>query len=532
MIKHLGDFLRRNADVAPANEAVADGRGSISNAELVDLVERFAAGLLQSGTQTGDRVAVFLDKQREVVVAILGCLLARCAFVPVNPVLKSRQVHHILSDSGARLLVTSRARWNSLDAPPPTLETVILVDRNAPVDAPRERDWCAWLDCDPNVGRTAGDKALETDLAAIFYTSGSTGRPKGVAVTNRNLVVGATSVAQYLENSPQDTILACLPLSFDAGFSQISTALASGAKVVLHNYLLAKDVPRACAAHGVTGLTAVPPLWFQLLQTQWPDHARAHLRYFANTGGHMPKPTLSRLRELFPKATPYLMYGLTEAFRSTYLPPSEVDRRPDSIGKAIPNAEIRVVRPDGSSCEPHEVGELVHRGPLVACGYWNDPKRTAERFRSAPDLQPGSGITEVAVWSGDMVRTDEDGFLYFVGRRDDMIKTMGYRVSPTEIEEIALGDPSVSEAAAFGVPHPTMGQAVFLVVVGDEHSQPDCQAITSAIRHKLPSYMAPACVFALDSLPHSPNGKIDRRRLSEDYRDSFTRTADTDASGT
>ena len=226
-------------------------------------------------------------------------------------------------------------------------------------------------------------------MAAILYTSGSTGLPKGVVLSHRNLIAGAESVSHYLGNTADDVILSALPLSFDAGFSQLTTAFSVGAHVVLLNYLLPADVVRLCSRHRVTGLTCVPPLWVQIADQDWPTEAAENLRYFANTGGRMPKAALDRLRSLFRRAKPFLMYGLTEAFRSTYLDPAEVDRRPDSIGKAIPNAEVLVVRPDGSLCGPGEQGELVHRGALVAMGYWNDPEQTAERFRPAPAREPG-----------------------------------------------------------------------------------------------------------------------------------------------
>ena len=296
-------------------------------------------------------------------------------------------------------------------------------------------------------------------MAAILYTSGSTGRPKGVVLSHRNLLVGAESVSTYLGNRPDDVILAALPLSFDAGLSQLTTAFASGAHVVLVNYLLPRDVVRLCATHQVTGLTCVPPLWIQLAGETWPEEATRSLRYFANTGGRMPASTLARLREIFPDARPFLMYGLTEAFRSTYLDPAEVDRRPDSIGKAIPNAEVLVLRPDGSQCRPGEEGELVHRGPLVALGYWNDPERTSQRFRPFPSPAPSWRAPEIAVWSGDTVVADEEGFLYFVGRSDDMIKTSGYRVSPTEVEEAAYGTALVRDAVALGVEDAALGAA-------------------------------------------------------------------------
>ena len=306
--------------------------------------------------------------------------------------------------------------------------------------------------------------AIDLDIAAIFYTSGSTGKPKGVVLSHRNLLVGGASVSQYLENDEKDCILAALPLSFDAGFSQLTTGFTAGAHVVLVNYLLPGDVVRLCAKHRVTGLTCVPPLWIQLIDQDWPAEATQSLRYFANTGGRMPKTTLDRLRAIFPAAKPFLMYGLTEAFRSTYLDPSEVDRRPDSIGKAIPNAEILVVREDGSPCDPGEEGELVHRGALVAMGYWNDPERTAERFRPAPGRdaavctpRPRSGR---ATWSSPTRRASCTSS----GRRDEMIKTSGYRVSPAEIEEVAYATGLVGDAVALGVEDPRLGQHVLLAV--------------------------------------------------------------------
>jgi len=351
-------------------------------------------------------------------------------------------------------------------------------------------------------------------MAAILYTSGSTGKPKGVVLTHRNMIVGAESVSHYLGNSPADTILSALPLSFDAGLSQLTTAFNSGAHVVLMNFLLAGDVIRLCEKHGVTGITGVPPFWIQIAELNWPPEVAARLRYFANTGGRMPKATLDRLRAQFPQALPYLMYGLTEAFRSTYLDPSEIDRRPDSIGKAIPNAEILVVRPDGSRCAPGEHGELVHRGPLVAMGYWNDPVRTAERFRPLPGTDTSWRAPEIAVFSGDTVVADEEGFLFFVGRKDEMIKTSGYRVSPTEIEEVAYATGLVRDAVALGLEDAALGQRIVLVAspVADTL---DAAALLAAFRKRLPQYMVPSEVIEMDVIPTNPNGKFDRVLLRE-----------------
>jgi acyl-CoA synthetase (AMP-forming)/AMP-acid ligase II len=291
---------------------------------------------------------------------------------------------------------------------------------------------------------------------------------------------------------------------------------------VLLNYLLPRDVLDALKKERVTGLTAVPPLWIQLAQLKWPDGVDEHLRYIANTGGRMPRETLAQLRRHLPRTKPFLMYGLTEAFRSTYLPPSEVDRRPDSIGKAIPNAEILVLREDGASCEPNEPGELVHRGALVGMGYWNDAEKTAERYRplasGVAGREQGLVLPEIAVFSGDTVRMDEEGFLYFVGRRDEMIKTSGYRVSPTEVEEALYATRRVGEAAAFGIAHASLGQVIVVSVTPLPGESVDVDALLAQCRRDLPAYMVPAIVdVRSESLPRNPNGKINRRALAVEY---------------
>jgi acyl-CoA ligase (AMP-forming) (exosortase A-associated) len=373
-------------------------------------------------------------------------------------------------------------------------------------------------------GVARSHRVIDDDMVAILYTSGSTGQPKGVVLSHRNMVTGAKSVASYLENRASDTLLAALPLSFDAGFSQLTTAFHVGARVVLLNYLLPKDVLNAAVKERITGLTAVPPLWIQLTQLQWPASVTEHLRYIANTGGRMPLETLTALRKALPKTRPYLMYGLTEAFRATYLPPEEVDRRPDSIGKAIPNSEVLVLRDDGTPCAPNEPGELVQRGALVGMGYWNDPDRTAERYKPLPGREAGLVRPELAVFSGDTVRRDEDGFLYFIGRRDEMIKTSGYRISPTEIEEVIYSTQCVGECAALGVEHPSLGQAVVLVATPKEGGSIDEAGLLAECKARLPIYMVPTKIeIRTGSLPRNPNGKIDRKLLTTEFQGLFGR---------
>jgi len=293
--------------------------------------------------------------------------------------------------------------------------------------------------------------------------------------------------------------------------------------VTLINYLLPRDVLDAVVAERITGLTAVPPLWIQLAQLKWPPTVSDHLRYIANTGGHMPKATLDVIRGALPRTKPFLMYGLTESFRSTFLPPEEVDRRPDSIGKAIPNAEVLVVREDGTPCPPGEAGELVHRGALVSLGYWNDREKTAERFKPAPGQPSGLMMPEMAVWSGDTVRTDEEGFIYFISRRDEMIKTSGYRVSPTEVEEIVYATGLVAETAALGIPHPTLGQAIVVIATPKDGAALDVAALLAECRQRLPAFMVPAKIeMRTGSLPRNPNGKIDRKTMAQEMQAMFT----------
>ncbi len=522
MTRFFHDTVLGKTGMAGARTALIAGDQALSYAALAERTNSLAMGLAANGIGRHDRVAVFLDKRFDTIVAFYGTSRAGGIFVPCNPVLKPQQVAHIVNDCEARVLVSSRSRIEGLgdSLKASSVRLVISVD-GLPDDLDKKLPYgaraCLWSDMLLSTGVMPSGPLCETDVAAIFYTSGSTGMPKGVVLSHRNLVVGGESVSEYLENGPDDRILSLLPLSFDAGFSQLTTAFHVGAVVVLHNYLLPRDVPRLCQRHKITGLTCVPPLWMQLMQVEWPDGARFGLRYFANTGGRMPREVLTRLRALFPEAAPYLMYGLTEAFRSTYLDPKEVDNRPDSIGKAIPNAEILVVKSDGTLAGPGEEGELVHRGPLVALGYWNDEQRTAERYKPAPGSLPGVILPEPAVWSGDKVRMDEDGFLYFIGRTDDMIKTSGYRVSPVEVEEALFDTGLVREAAAFGLPHEVLGHEIVVAVVPADKSSFSEEALFTACRKVLPGYMVPARVVLHDNeLPRSPNGKIDRKQMASE----------------
>lgn len=526
----LHELPLASADAAPERIALTYGADSVSYQSLAHDMEAISSSLIELGIARGERVGVYLEKRIETVVAAFAATAAGAVFVPLNPLLKPPQVAHILQDCQVSVLVTSPERLALLQdvlGVCGDLRHVILVGqsvRPAGTSSFALHDWRALLATD---GRP-GHRVIDTDMAAILYTSGSTGRPKGVVLSHRNMVVGAKSVASYLENRDDDTLLGALPLSFDAGFSQLTTAFHVGARVVLLNYLLPRDLVSALVRERITGLTAVPPLYIQLAQLEVPTSVTQHLRYFANTGGRMPREVLSKLRTMLPQSRPFLMYGLTEAFRASYLPPEEAERRPDSIGKAIPNTEILVLREDGTRCAPDEPGELVQRGALVAMGYWNDAEKTAERFKPLPrnvaSRHEGLVLPEIAVFSGDTVRQDAEGFLYFVGRRDEMIKTSGYRVSPTEIEEVLYLTPGVAEAVAFGVAHSRLGHAIVVVATSKAGEELKPEALLAACRGSLPLYMVPAKIeIRPGPLPRNVNGKIDRKLLSGEFEQLFAK---------
>ena len=473
---------------------------SLSWKDLRTRVARLAGWLAERVPEPGARVATWAAKGELTCLMPLAAARAGLVHVPINPLLKRAQVAHILSDSGATLLLGTYTRLDMLEpddvpegceaiAEHAALQLVASLNHSLPPSS-----------ADPN------------DLAALLYTSGSTGRPKGVMLSHANMWLGAVSVATYLGLAEDDVTLAVLPLSFDYGQNQLLSTWHAGGCVVPLDYLTPRDVIKACARHGVTTLAAVPPLWLQLVEQDWPADAVAAMRRLTNSGGALTVELVRKLRALFPEARLFPMYGLTEAFRSTYLDPSLADSHPTSMGKAIPFAEILVIGDRGDVTAPDEEGELVHCGPLVAHGYWNDAARTAERFKPAPQASDYGGM---AVWSGDRVRRDADGLLYFVGRRDAMIKSAGNRISPQEIEDAALASGLVAEAVALGVPDEKIGQAVHLIVRGQGGRTRDDEGLKSALKRDLPNFMQPQVIRWVDKMPVNPNGKIDRAALQE-----------------
>ncbi|TZG29125.1 acyl-CoA ligase (AMP-forming), exosortase A system-associated [Sphingomonas montanisoli] len=491
-LDHLATMGARGAP------ALADKAGRIDHATLDRIVGAIAANLLAQGLVAGDRVASWAAKSRLTCLLPLAAARAGLIHVPINPLLKHPQVAHILTDSGARLLIAGKGRADTLEPGDRPDGCALLVE---------EIEGAALLKGD-GLGPSGADPDT---LVAILYTSGSTGRPKGVMLSHANLWLGAISVAHYLKLEADDRTLCALPFSFDYGQNQLLSTWAAGGSVVPLDYLTPRDVVKAVERYDITTLAGVPPLWVQLAEANWPEGAIAPLRRLTNTGGRMSVPLVRRLRALFPQADLYSMYGLTEAFRSTYLDPALIDAHPDSIGSAIPFAEILVVDADGAVAKDGEPGELVHAGPLVAKGYWQDATRTAERFRPAPTASHERGV---AVWSGDTVMRDADGLIRFVGRDDEMIKTSGNRLSPTEIEEAAVASGAVAEAVAIGVPDDRLGQAILLFARG-EGDDADAR-LAEHFKRNLPGFMQPREVRWRDDLPRNANGKLDRAALKRE----------------
>lgn len=528
MTTFVHELISHSAQRSPNSIALQIKTNQLSYAQLEKEVNRVAQSYLSLAIAQGDRVGIYLAKNQQNVQSMFACSLLGAVFVPINPVLKAQQVHYIANDCQIKLLITNNSRLKALA---PLLEkftslvTIIVIDADEQELAQQAfaeqliiTSWQTFISQGKKVAKELKCSISTNDLAAILYTSGSTGQPKGIMLSHENVILGAKSVSQYLQQTAHDNILSVLPLSFDYGLNQLTSCFLVGAKCILLDYLMASDVIKAIAKYEITGLAAVPSLWLQLSKATWPKGAAQSMRYFTNSGGALPLLTLAVLRTHMPQAKPYLMYGLTEAFRSSFLSPQEIDNRPNSMGKAIPHAEILILREDGSTCADDEVGELVHIGPLVTLGYWQNEAATAERFKRTPKQAINAQGTPLAVFSGDYVKRDADGFLYFISRKDAMIKTSGYRVSPTEVESVLLQLPQIDEAAIIPSPSIKLGQAIIALVACSSDNQELAQK--SIIKHcqlNLPNYMIPRKVIFLTELPRNANGKVDTKLLQKTY---------------
>src|SRR5215471_6273165 len=507
-------LLRESARLFPNKEALVHGGERLTYREVTERVERLAAGLQSAGLRRGDRIGIFLEPSVAQVVSIFAISRGGGVFVPINVQLFPEQVAHIAKDCGMKGLITTSARFPGLaEVLPriPSLQFAMLAGKDENPSKPLLSIYRleeAYRSGSLPSGR---EESIGKDLAAILYTSGSTGKPKGVMLSHANIIAGSSIVSTYLEITSADRILAVLPFSFDAGLNQLMTAFHQGGTLVLINFILAREVVQILLTEHITGLAGVPTLWSVLAQSNstLQKHRFPDLRYITNTGGAMPQAILAVLRKALPTTKIFLMYGLTEAFRSTYLPPEELDRRPTSMGKAIPDTEILVVNENNQLCKPGEIGELVHRGPTVSMGYWARPEDTARVLRPNPLLPPELGDCERVCYSGDLVKMDDEGFLYYVGRRDTMIKSSGVRISPTEVEEVLFQSGKLRQAAVIGVPDESLGQVIKAFVVPREGDVLAVEDLLDYCGGRMPRYMVPKAVEVLSELPKTTSGKVD-----------------------
>ncbi len=483
-MRTLGEDLRAQAAAAPDAEAVVAGDMRATYAELDAAADGFAATLRDAGVTRGDRVLIVLPNRYEAAVAVYGVLRAGAAISPLNPTIKAEKLGYVAADSGAAAIVadaSTRAVCEGTGVP------VVEVGGAGPAAAP----------------------PLDFDLAAVIYTSGSTGEPKGVVLTHRNMTFAADAIVEYLGLRAGDRVLCTAPLSFDYGLYQLLMSIRVGATLVLeHGFPFAGRIVALLEDERITGLPGVPTLFHVLIGLRGlAERPLPALRFLTNTGQALPVATIDALRCTFPRVAIYSMYGLTECKRVSYLPPDELAARPTSVGRAIPGTEAWVDDGAGGVAAPGVVGELLVRGGHVMQGYWNAPEATAERLR------PGRWPWERVLATGDLFRADAEGYLYFVGRRDDLIKSRGEKVAPREVEDVLHGADGVAEAAVVGVPDERLGQAVVAHVSG---AAADAAALRAFCAAHLESHMVPArIVVHAGALPRTPNGKVDRRALAE-----------------
>jgi len=510
LVHHM---LRTSAKRNPAKEALVHGSKRLSYQDVARQTAGLAHGLRRAGLQRGERVAIYLEASVAQVLSIFSVSEAGGALVPINALLHPEQVAYIARDCEIRGLVTTPAKLRQLVEVLPQIPSLRFIILTGEGEFPEVSLPCLQFEELTQLPpfQNSNERAIDKDLAAILYTSGSTGKPKGVMLSHANVVAGSLIVSTYLEIKENERILAVLPFSFDAGLNQLMTAFQQGAAIVLINFVFAREIVQTLLKERITGLAGVPTVWSLLAQpnSTLQKQPLPDLRYITNTGGAMPQTVLSLLRQALPTTKIFLMYGLTEAFRSTYLAPEELDRRPTSMGKAIPNSEILVLNEQGQLCKPGEVGELVHRGPTVSMGYWGRTEDTNRALRANPLLPPQLGDCERVCYSGDLVKMDEDGFLYFVGRRDAMIKSSGFRISPSEVEEILFQTKSIQLAAVIGIPDEMLGQTIKAFVVPRNGATRDAEALIAFCAEKLPRYMVPKTIEFLDEMPKTSSGKVD-----------------------
>lgn len=504
-VRHLFELLDQADASSPA---LIDGDEQLSFGQIRQQAQQWSWYLQRElSLKPGQRVAFFDQKHNAQIILLFAVWRAGGVAIPISPNLKAAQVLHILADSEASILITTSTRADMLalqEALPSTLHQVVTTDKPWKNEVVASEYCQRWSKQEAVKSQEPGTESL----AALLYTSGSTGQPKGVMLSHHNVLLGVASVSQYLELSSSDRVLSVLPLSFDYGLNQILSAWYVGACVALHNFFLPASVGADLEKHQITVLAGVPPLWRQVLSKLSLEQCDS-LRLVTNSGGALTPEIQVQLAKLNSTLKIYSMYGLTEAFRSSYLAPEQLKHKPRSVGRAIPYARLLVVDEDLRCCERGIPGELLHTGPLVAQGYWNQPEQTAQRFIELP-AQLASYEGERGVLSGDLAYLDEEGDLFILGRRDEQIKTSGYRVSPQEVEELALSIEGIQQAACFGIADDELGQAIALVIHGEHTSE---AAFRSQYQMLAANYLWPKYLLHYENMPLNSNGKIDRPLL-------------------
>ncbi|KQZ82898.1 AMP-dependent synthetase [Mesorhizobium sp. Root157] len=502
-------FLTANASSHPEKTALVTDRRRLSYAELDDLSGRLATALASNGVKRNDRVLIFMDNCWEAAVSIFAAMKAGATFSPINASTKADKLAYIRADCEAAAILTQAKLM------PVVTEAVgesagIFLASTAGTAGECPPGAISFTDCLLNEARQVDHRGIDVDLAMLIYTSGSTGRPKGVMMSHRNCDAASDSITTYLNNTRDDVILNVLPLAFDYGLYQLLMAIRLGATLVLEkSFAFPQAIFDRIRQEGVSGLPLVPTMAAMILQMRdLKPGSLPSLRYITNTAAALPVAHIERLRTLFPGVQLYSMYGLTECKRCTYLPPEQLERRPGSVGVAIPNTEAFVVDEDGSRVAPGVAGELVIRGPHVMQGYWRNVTATQQMLR------PGPNPWEKVLYTGDLFKADEDGFLYFVGRKDDIIKTRGEKVAPKEVEAVLHNHPGIAEAVVVGLPDPVLGQAVGALVVASDPTLSEKDVIRHCARH-LEDFMVPKSVEFRTELPKTDTGKISRRLAAE-----------------
>jgi long-chain acyl-CoA synthetase len=516
LVQHL---LETAAGSRPRHTALVAGERRVTYLELEQEANRVAHALGEAGVRRGDRVVILLENSVELVAAIFGVLKLGAVFVVLHASTKRDQLEHVLSDAAPAALVTDGRRAGpglDLIAAAPSLRCLLWAGGEEPplsAGAVPPLSVLGWQELGRRPDRPPPCSAIDLDLATLIYTSGSTGKAKGVMSTHLNVLSATTSINGYLQNTGADVILDVLPLAFDYGLFQVFLAFQARARLVLETgFAFPAQTVSVMEREGVTGFPGVPTVFAMLLR--YPELLRRRLpalRYLTNTAAALPTRHIEELRAAFPGVRVFSMYGLTECKRVSFLPPEELSRRPSSVGVAIPNTEVYVAGDDGRPVPPGEVGELVIRGSHVTRGYWRAPELTARRFRPGP--LPG----ETLLYSGDLFKTDEEGFLYFVARKDDVIKSRGEKVSPREVEDAVCQLEAVAEAAAVGVADELLGESILLTVVPRGGSDLSEHSIRAHCARTLEDFKMPRYVVVADELPRTENGKVDRLRLKAEF---------------